>query len=1536
MDTAMDKAAQETIDDFKSSLADLTVNSRPLIGMLTVLADENKKYAPAVVEAVEAHLLKVPPTSKLAVFYLIDSICKNLKKFYADIFKTNLVSNFCTVFEVVDEKTRASMFKLRSSWNSTFPATKLYALDARVQLLDPAWPIAQMPVSKGSSIHVNPKFLAGAAPVASAEEPKMQSIVMEKQRELLELQKQKVALELLKAKASVQSNTTVVQTPANVVRNTSRIAVDSAPKPHPSINQSSLSLPSILLKPSVNASRTVIRPSTMTAVRPPAPAFQSEQSPSKDPRMVAKAKAEARPQKIMSPDIIVLPEKNLKSKKESPGKRSSSSSKKSSSSSSSSSSKSRSPSSSSIKSSKSKKESSSKKKVPEGKFKDIKSIHLRNYVRKARSVSSSPEPPAAESSKGEQKKSEQQDIDLRTLGSPTGKKRGSTPEKGAAEQAPSPKRSKQAEMLDELFGHEDVDLRQLSAPVRAELKRAPDWTRFKETNPDTYRSPLKNCNWENGSDISLSDIEIAPPPPPPKIIIPEELKISPATVSPLANRRSGDFDSLGRPLLHLRLSEESKERRRTSSTSEDIDLRTLFAEMNDDGQDNSEKITMMIAQADEQLNNGTLNMTEYKTLLKEVVQLNEANKLREAKRRDEQENWSDPTWQDEDSRGDNDPRNLDVDERYPSHRRDFLQHHRGGRGFNRGGRWGGGDMRMGWDGGWQQNRMPFNRGPRGAFPRPPGDFGPRSWNNQQGFPFPPMHPGMRPRGSQPDLPQADPLELETARANFPRTIAIDGLNRDVRYYGDETIILMSYDDPRDISFYPAERAVEFENGFKVVMTIGAGPKDVMIRNSMHRIKLGVPTRELNIDGKDYECYYGGSPVQVELNGMPIRVQLEGPPPRVKISDYRRLDYCAGKITMVIDAVARVPIYLDATPQIVHIDSVPHVVRFIDAFRRVLINGQPFVFDYGGLPQPIFVHGRRHYIGLTALPPCVTPGYITIMNMEGSRLPSPPKDEPPKVAEKAVPEEFTGHSPALPMVGVAKGKKGIIPEKAPPEQRKAPVNRSILNTKPQLDVISNLIPAAPSTSTNGHNYELHKEQEMETSAPAVAPDLAELLAKLNEYGILQSINAVEAKKKEETEKKEEYKPVTLNSESLRVRQVGSYSGLYCGIQCSTCGLRFPPEQTLRYSQHLDWHFRQNRRDKDSAKKAQSRKWYYDVSDWIQFEEIEDLEERAQSWFETQAEEDKVEEGEAEIPTVIAKDGEVQEQCEVCHEAFETFFLQEKEEWHLRDAVRVDDKVYHPHCYQDLQNALEKTAESTDLNETNGDEEMKEEQMETEGEKEEEPESKEEEGEGVKKEDEEEKDVKDKEKVEAEEPMEQDKHEEEKEEEVKEGEENEKIEVAEEKKEETSEVVEPAAQVKIKEEPMEAEPCKDSGFFSQDMAEVKTEPVEPEEEEVPEQHTVDTTKMEFKSSIDGNVELQEAPAKLAAPAGKIKITITTPAPALPETKKEEDEPETPSIEEPIRVALKETDYELKPRLKGRKLTEMPPVMKGREDSALCSIM
>lgn len=59
----------------------------------------------------------------------------------------------------MDENTRKSLFKLRSTWDEVFLLKKLYALDVRVNSLDPAWPIKPLPPTVNASIHVNPKFL---------------------------------------------------------------------------------------------------------------------------------------------------------------------------------------------------------------------------------------------------------------------------------------------------------------------------------------------------------------------------------------------------------------------------------------------------------------------------------------------------------------------------------------------------------------------------------------------------------------------------------------------------------------------------------------------------------------------------------------------------------------------------------------------------------------------------------------------------------------------------------------------------------------------------------------------------------------------------------------------------------------------------------------------------------------------------------------------------------------------------------------------------------------------------------------------------------------------------------------------------------------------------------------------------------------------------------------------------------------------------------------------------------------------------------
>lgn len=84
--------------------------------------------------------------------------------------------------------------------------------------------------------------------------------------------------------------------------------------------------------------------------------------------------------------------------------------------------------------------------------------------------------------------------------------------------------------------------------------------------------------------------------------------------------------------------------------------------------------------------------------------------------------------------------------------------------------------------------------------------------------------------------------------------------------------------------------------------------------NVYRIKLGAPTRELYVDDRWYECYFGGMPVTVDLGGKKVSVKLEGPPPHVKIGTVKRTDLVVAKINLIINARNMVPVFLDSKPQ----------------------------------------------------------------------------------------------------------------------------------------------------------------------------------------------------------------------------------------------------------------------------------------------------------------------------------------------------------------------------------------------------------------------------------------------------------------------------------------------------------------------------------------------------------------------------------------------------------------------------------------------
>ncbi len=75
--------------------------------------------------------------------------------------------------------------------------------------------------------------------------------------------------------------------------------------------------------------------------------------------------------------------------------------------------------------------------------------------------------------------------------------------------------------------------------------------------------------------------------------------------------------------------------------------------------------------------------------------------------------------------------------------------------------------------------------------------------------------------------------------------------------------------------------------------------------------------------------------------------------------------------------------------------------------------------------------------------------------------------------------------------------------------------------------------------------------------------------------------------------------------LHRKYVGIVQQLYIGkFQCRLCGLRFTAKQKHYYTHHLDWHYLENKQEKDlntTASSQRSRIWYSTVQEWTIYEE-----------------------------------------------------------------------------------------------------------------------------------------------------------------------------------------------------------------------------------------------------------------------------------------------------------------------------------------------
>jgi len=240
-----------------------------------------------------------------------------------------------------------------------------------------------------------------------------------------------------------------------------------------------------------------------------------------------------------------------------------------------------------------------------------------------------------------------------------------------------------------------------------------------------------------------------------------------------------------------------------------------------------------------------------------------------------------------------------------------------------------------------------------------------------------------------------------------------------------------------------------------------------------------------------------------------------------------------------------------------------------------------------------------------------------------------------------------------------------------------------------------------------------------SAPASEPaaignvDVASLYQSLVAAGIVQASPNAEGSTAK-TEPKSEEKPIKLDPKIARLREYERYilslsvsltnqglqkpqpevvSMLYekQPLKCKQCGKRFPSDEGGHKARddHLDLHFRQNKRATQSTGRGHSRSWFVGIDNWVH--DIADSlaasdikgKGRVGGPISAKAAAAAAVERDAKLRAmyVVVPEGDESKSvtCPVCRETLQNEFLEVDEEWVWKNAVQVKGKVYHATCH-----------------------------------------------------------------------------------------------------------------------------------------------------------------------------------------------------------------------------------------------------------------
>ncbi|NWU20755.1 PCF11 protein, partial [Dyaphorophyia castanea] len=1443
------EAREDACRDYQSSLEDLTFNSKPHINMLTILAEENVPFAKDIVSLIEAQIAKAPASEKLPVMYLMDSIVKNVGREYLTAFTKNLVATFICVFEKVDENTRKSLFKLRSTWDDIFPLKKLYALDVRVNSLDPAWPIKPLPPNVNtSSIHVNPKFLnkspeesnaptsavtSGAStPPAVPEiqknltqEQLIRQQLLAKQKQLLELQQKKLELELEQTKAQLavslsvqQGSSSIAAVPAPSKQHMSPTPHMTVKPPHQTAVQSEKSRPSP--SPPLHDIKIVNRDPRLNRMgqhsshtkdqshrKEFSPSVTSQSETKANKTVQAEKQNSAKSEKSKASEKTQkkeLEQSKAKSKSPSPLKNKLPDTKDG-----------KSQECESTKVSdiskrdprlkrhlqdkaegkeeevKEKRRSTEKKEKEEHKTCEHRLVGSRNKVingavqkqdttaeesekqggkqgrsssrKRSRSRSPKARSPSTHSPKRRERRSPKRR--LRSL-SPT----SSTPKIGKIRQM-GPKQSHVEEGTQAARDERNSNKRNVKQEVRdpRRLKKAQE-ERPQETatqhsakaspdpkeNAENWQGSKSGKRWKSGWEESKNS---------------QQNDEHQALVKSPHQRHRENW-----PASKGILSPRAPKQQHRLSVDANLQIPKELT---------SASKRELLKKANDRLTSGEITQDEFLMVAHQIRQLFQYQEgkhrcVREEPRSPFSERFKRARYEDPEkapfpeSPGsrfggieakqrisalmedrplfDGSPRPTAARVGVDGQGSPFVDGPAAGSSSRIDGPAGQAAMRF--EGplvgaGASQFDGPLaGAGGAGAlrFDGPPGQLagalrfegpqgqvgggGPLRFEGPLGplrFEGPAGQPVGGPRFEGPGVglrfegPHGQPsgglrFEGPHGQPMGPRGQPGGGLRFEgphgqplgphgqpgggLRFEGPHLQPLGPHGQPGGgLRFEgphgqpmgphgPSSGGLRFEGPH--------GPSGGGLRLEGQRGQPGLGPRL--IDG----------PVHPGAGGLRFDGPLGRAGPRFdgchgagfdgqpgQLSLLQRFDGIHGqpgpRLAPGQQAQARfetaIPQRFDGPHQPASRFDLPlglQGARFENVANHPASRLEMSPYGQGG---PFVEHPGQGYNG-----PAHGMQFQRPDIFDGS--PGPNFNGPAGPGAQSFPLRAAGH------YFEEKGLQG-------------PQYGNFSNMPMGSNQVS-LMSAQSGPYGQGQQYLPNPGSFVQNPAGALPHsypdnhlgqvDVNELFAKLLKTGILKlsktdstSAQANEtsaqpsAEEDDDDQNEDQNVPDLTNFivEELRQRYDSVINRLYTGIQCYSCGMRFTTSQTDVYADHLDWHYRQNRTEKDVSRKITHRRWYYSLTDWIEFEEIADLEERAKSQFFEKAHEEvvlKTQEAakEKEFQSVPAGPAGAVESCEICQEQFEQYWDEEEEEWHLKNAIRVDEKIYHPSCYEDYQN------------------------------------------------------------------------------------------------------------------------------------------------------------------------------------------------------------------------------------------------------------